>query len=112
MWFPDEVRDPKDLDVPGKVKLTPKELKAARQLLDSLTADWDPDRYHDTYRQQVEKLLKAKAKGKEIAVEPREEQEPISDLMAALEASVTDLRERRAAKAKKTTKKAARKKAS
>jgi DNA end-binding protein Ku len=104
MWFPDEVRDPKDLDVPGKVKLTPKELKAAQQLIDSLTSDWEPKRYHDTYREDVEKLLKAKAKGKEIVVEPQEEREPISDLMAALEASVTDLRERRAAKAKKTTK--------
>jgi DNA end-binding protein Ku len=109
MWFPDEVRDPKDLDVPGKVKPTPKEMKAAQQLIDSLTSDWDPKRYHDTYREDVEKLLKAKAKGKEIAIEPQEEREPISDLMAALEASVTDLRERRATKAKKTTKKAAKK---
>jgi DNA end-binding protein Ku len=98
MWFPDEVRDPGQLDVPGSVKLTPKEMKAAQQLIDSLTTDWEPERYRDTYRQEVEKLLKAKAKGKEIAVEPHEEREPISDLMAALEASVTDLRSRRSAK--------------
>ncbi|MCU1485240.1 MAG: putative end-binding protein Ku [Actinomycetia bacterium] len=98
MWFPDEVRDSADLDIPGKVKLTPKERKAAEQLIESLTSDWDPDRYHDTYRERVEKLLKAKAKGKAIAVEPREEREPVSDLMAALEASVTDLRSRRAGK--------------
>ena len=98
MWFPDEVRDPGALDVPGKVKLTDKERKAAQQLVESLTSDWDPDRYHDTYREKVEKLLKAKAKGKEIAVEPEVEREPVSDLMAALEASVTDLRSKRSAK--------------
>jgi DNA end-binding protein Ku len=48
-------------------------------------------RYHDTYREEVLKLLKKKAEGKEIVVdEPEEEQSQVLDLMAALEASLAD----------------------
>jgi DNA end-binding protein Ku len=100
MYFPDEVRDPADLDgVPGKVKVGDREMKAAKQLIQSLSSTWDPKRYHDTYRERVLELIDAKKKGKELTIEPAPERESVSDLMAALEASVTDLRERRNKKA-------------
>ena len=94
MFFHDEVRDAGDLeDVPGKVKIAPRELKAAQQLVESLTSAWEPDRYEDTYRERVLELIEAKRKGKEITVEPREERDDkVTDLMAALEASITSLR--------------------
>ncbi|MBW8824959.1 MAG: Ku protein [Acidobacteria bacterium] len=97
MYFHDEIRDPKALDVPGKVKFSPKELQTAGRLIDSLTTPWDPRRYKDTYRARVLKLIRAKGQGKEIEVAERKQPERVADLMAALEASV-------AASRKKTTK--------
>ena len=63
----------------------------AEQLIDSLTSDFDPDKYHDTYRERVLDLIERKAAGEEIAVAP-EAPEPaaVPDLMAALEASLQE----------------------
>lgn len=118
MFFPDEVRDPKDLDnVPGKIELSDRERKVAKQLVESLTNDWDPDRYHDTYREAVLDLIKRKDKGEDVVVEkPKQEAAPVTDLLAALEASINEAKSRReaSASAKKATarKSTSRKKAS
>ena len=90
MLFPDEVRSTDDLPIPKKsVKVGDRELKIADQLVRSLTVEWDPDRYHDTYRQEVLDLIKRKAKGEEIVVEETAAEETdVVDLMAALEASL------------------------
>jgi DNA end-binding protein Ku len=92
MRFADEVVDRKDVDElpkPG-AKADPKELKMAAQLIDSLTTDWDPTRYHDTYTEQLKELIDAKAKGKEISMpEPGAAPSKVLDLMAALEASLS-----------------------
>jgi DNA end-binding protein Ku len=92
MHFPDEVRDAGDLDemeaVSG-VEVSDRELAAAKQLVDTLTSEWDPTKYEDTYRQQVLELLQRKAEGEDIVVEAREEEPSnVVDLMAALEASI------------------------
>jgi DNA end-binding protein Ku len=91
MRFADEVVPQKDIDaIPGKgPKPEPKELKLASQIISSLATDWDPTRYHDTYTEELKRLIEAKAKGKEIVVE---EEAPatdnVLDLMQALEASL------------------------
>ena len=112
MFFPDEVRDPKDLDnVPGKIELSDRERKVAKQLVESLTNDWDPDRYHDTYREAVLDLVKRKDKGEDVVVEkPKHEAAPVTDLLAALEASINEAKSRRESSAARTpaAKKAAR----
>jgi DNA end-binding protein Ku len=92
MFFPDEVRDAGKLPgVPKKTSVGDRELKIADQLVRSLTVEWDPDRYHDTYRQEVLDLIKRKAKGEDIVVEAREREETnVVDLMAALEASLAE----------------------
>ena len=70
-------------------KVSPSEVKMAAQIIDSLTREWDPKRYEDTYRIEVLDYLKQKAAGKEIVVEEEpEEQAKVVDLMAALEASL------------------------
>ena len=97
LYFADEVRDWRDLDVPGAVKLQPRELEIADRLIDSLTTAWKPSKYEDTYRTRVLKLVKDKAKGKEIVVEPEAPRAPVTDLLAALEASVKEARGARAA---------------
>ena len=89
LYFDDEVRDTKGLDVPGKLKLSTREMEIATRLIDSLTTKWDASRYEDTYRTRVLKLVKDKAKGKEIIIEDKEPTgADVLDLMAALEASV------------------------
>lgn len=91
MRFADEVVPQKDVDaLPGKgAKPDPKELKLASQIIGSLATEWDPTRYHDTYTEELKRLIEAKAKGKEIVVE---EDAPatdnVLDLMQALEASL------------------------
>jgi DNA end-binding protein Ku len=86
-----------------------REVNMASQIIDSLSAEWDPSRYRDTYREEVLKLLKKKAACKEIVVdEPKEEQGEVLDLMAALEASLAEAKKGGRSKkpaTKKSTKK-------
>jgi DNA end-binding protein Ku len=93
MLFGDEVIPPSELDElpePGEVAGARKrEVEMAKELIDSLAADFDPAKYHDEYRERVLELIEDKAEGKEIAVQPVEEAPAeVPDLMAALEASI------------------------
>src|SRR3712207_8086507 len=54
----------------------------ARQLIDSLSSEWQPDKYHDTYRERVLELIEQKAQGKEIAVQPVRSEEHTSELQS------------------------------
>ena len=122
MRFADEVAAPSDVvEVPsGKDGASPKEVKMASQIIDSLSTDWDPTRYHDTYTERVKEYIDQKAKGKTITPEePEEEPDKVIDLMAALEASLASAKERKpaagkakAGKASKASKKEPAKKAS
>ena len=70
----------------------------ARQLVDSLSAEWAPEKYKDDYREKVLELIEAKAEGNEIAIpEEAERPAPVVDLMAALEASLARAKEQGAA---------------
>ena len=122
MLFADEVADPGRLDElpdPKEVKTTKREVDVAKQLIGSLAGDFEPDKYRDTYREDVLELIERKAEGKEIAVHPEagEEQAPAPDLMSALKASLAAVREHGeresdgAAKPRKAAKKAPAKKA-
>jgi DNA end-binding protein Ku len=89
MYFADEVRAETEVpNTPVKADVTGKELAIAEQLVDSLSATWDPAKYEDTYRDRVMDLIKAKAKGEDIVVEEQEEAPKVADLMEALRASV------------------------
>ena len=97
MYFPDEVRDADVIDnLPKGVKLSDRELAMAEQLIESLTSEWEPDRYHDTYRERVLELIQAKAKGEDIVTEEAEQPAKVVDLMAALEASLEQTKGRAA----------------
>jgi DNA end-binding protein Ku len=92
MMFHDEVVSPDVLDeLPAAEErnVSDRELKMARQLVDSLTSEFDPSRYRDEYREKVLDLIERKAAGEEIAIQP-EAPAPakVPDLMAALEASL------------------------
>ncbi len=92
MLYADEVVPPDSLGMPetSEAEVSERELKMARQLVDSLTVDdFDPDRFSDEYREKVLDLIERKAAG-EVVVAAAPEQEPakVVDLLAALEASV------------------------
>src|SRR5919205_48266 len=97
MNFADEVIPHDRFDeAPGTdVETNDREVDMARQLIESLSAEFEPDKYHDTYRERVLELIEQKAEGKEIAVQPTEEPQEVPDLMAALEASVNAARQNR-----------------
>ncbi len=96
MLYPDEVVPVDDLDLPGdEAEVSPREEKMARQLIDSLTTDFDPTKYRDEYRERVLALIEQKASGQEIVVEePTEEPTKVVDLMAALEASLAAVKKK------------------
>ncbi len=93
MRFADEVVDRATIDqIPEKTdKADSKAIKLAVQIVDSLAGDWDPEQYHDTYVEEVQKIIDAKAQGGTISVDEGGD-EPTSgkvlDLMAALQASL------------------------
>jgi DNA end-binding protein Ku len=92
--YPNEVIDPgtikdiKELKEPSK-----KELELAEKILDNLTGDFDIRDYKDTYRENVEKLIKLKLKGETIKVE-RPETEEVKELMVALEQTLQQMKKR------------------
>jgi DNA end-binding protein Ku len=90
MNFSDEIVGPDSFDEPtaDDAKTTKREVEMARQLIDSLSGEWEPDKYHDTYRERVLEMIEQKADGQEIVAQPVEEPQEVPDLMAALEASV------------------------
>ena len=66
----------------------------AQQLIDSLSSDFEPSKYHDEYREKVLELIERKADGEEIAIQPTEEEpQKVPDLMAALEASLAAVKD-------------------
>lgn len=98
--YHDEINEPEDiegLDKVAEVDVADKELTMAEQLIESLAADWEPDKYADTYREQVLELIERKAAGEEGVVSAPEAPTPdkVIDLMAALEASVEDAKKAR-----------------
>jgi DNA end-binding protein Ku len=86
LYFADEVREPVEVDA-SKPKRN--ELKMASSLIESMTEQWKPEDYRDTYTDRVQKLIDDKAKGNEIVAEaePPEATE-VTDLMEALRRSV------------------------
>jgi DNA end-binding protein Ku len=111
MLFADEVVPPDTLEELGtesEVKTTDRELTMARQLIDSLSSDFEPEKYHDEYRERVLDLIERKAQGETIVIEePTKEPDQVPDLMAALEASIAGAKGQSKAKPKAAPKKRA-----
>jgi DNA end-binding protein Ku len=92
MLFADEVVPPDSLDeMPddGAAKTSKRELDMAKQLIESLSAEFEPEQYRDEYRDRVLDMIERKAQGETITIEaPSEKPKEVPDLMAALEASI------------------------
>ncbi len=100
MLFADEVIPTDRLEgLPGEdVEAGDRETAMARQLVESLATDFDPTRFRDEYRERVLALIEQKAEGKTIVAEPQaREPAGVVDLMAALEASLAEAKNRKSA---------------
>ena len=120
MIWPDEVRDADFAFLDDGVELRPQEKQMARQLVDSMAGDFDPEQFTDNYREALEAVIDAKIEGREVveAEEPQPNAGNVVDLMSALRASVEAAKKGRgeapsddAPTAKSPAKKAAAKKA-
>jgi DNA end-binding protein Ku len=92
--YPDEIRE-RELSLPN-VLVNDRELKVAGTLVDALQEPFDPARYHDHYREALLELIESKTQGKQVVVpEAAAESEPVTDLMAALRASIEAAKQRK-----------------
>lgn len=119
--FGHEVLDTSEVDYLSDVhkpKFSPKEIKMAEELIEGMTAAWNPDQYRDTYNDDIMKIIERKVKagqGKEIHYDlPKEETVStgkVVDLMPLLKKSLEQKKKERGGPKHRTAKKATRKKA-
>jgi DNA end-binding protein Ku len=90
MRFADELVDVKGLEFPDVKGIRSGELQMAKALVNSLASEWDPGKYTDEYRENLQKIIQAKLKGKEADLEPVSEprQAEVVDLMERLRRSL------------------------
>jgi len=90
MFYPDDVRRPEQLpEMKYKVDLHENELKMAENLINNLSADFQPDKYTDEYRRELMEVIQAKIAGEEVEVPAAVPEEgKVVDLMEALKASI------------------------
>src|SRR5215467_8984599 len=104
MYYSEEVREVESFGAPD-VEIKEAEIKVAHQLIEALSGDWDPDKYHDSFQENLKKLIETKLDGGEIEpVEKPKKLAPVVDLMAALKESLENAKkpaasERRVARA-------------
>jgi DNA end-binding protein Ku len=92
--YANELRDPAELKVPEDLKaakVTPREIEMAERLVEDMEMDWDPAQYHDTYRDDLLKMIEEKAHGK-VKPEPKAKRGPkeaeVIDFASLLERSL------------------------
>jgi len=93
--FEQDLRDPNELKLPSKnISISKKELDMALNIIDQLTDKFEPEKYKDTYKEELLKLIKKKvaAKGKKVAAtgesKPKKDRHPADDLLDQLRASL------------------------
>ncbi len=94
MHFPDELLEPEGLDIPRDEQLGKKEMDMAKSLVETMTGKWDPNEFHDQFRERLEKLIQEKVKsgGKELPG-TRSKAKPatnVVDLVAVLQKSLAE----------------------
>jgi DNA end-binding protein Ku len=100
MYFADEIRDPKDVlnRFPEASRARPQERKMAAMLIDSMSGEWKPEEYRDTYTDRVKELIEAKRTGGEVtAADAPPAATNVIDLMEVLRRSVENARRDRSA---------------
>jgi len=91
MYYADEVREVEGFGAPD-VELKDAEVKVAHQLIEALADKWDPEKYHDTFQENLKKMIQTKLEGGKITeVEKPKKLAPVVDLMSALKQSLAEM---------------------
>ena len=85
MYYQDEIRQVEEFRTDTSL-VKDKELALAKMLIASLAADFEPQKYHDQYRDNLQQMIEAKIEGKKVVAAPAEHIAPVIDIMEALEA--------------------------
>src|SRR5215813_11583033 len=91
MYFQDEIRQVEEFRTDTSL-VKDKELEMAKMLIASLEADFEPQKYHDEYRLNLQKMIEAKVEGKKVVAAPTEHVAPVIDIMEALKRSLAEKR--------------------
>ncbi len=89
MFYSNEIRAAESV-VTDKVELKDQEKKLAQQLIESLAAPFDPQKYRDEYMENVKGMIAAKLKGQEVTQAAQPHMAPVIDLMEALKKSLAE----------------------
>ena len=87
LYYADEIRDSEEIKA-SRTPVSAAELAAAERLIESFTTGWQPERYKDTYRDELYAIIRAKRKGEEIHPAAEVEEEAPTDLLTALRESI------------------------
>jgi DNA end-binding protein Ku len=87
LYFADEIR-PSDEIKPSRARVSQEELSMAERLIESFKSEWKPEKYKDTYRDELCAIIRAKRKGKDVHPAADVEEERPTDLMTALRESI------------------------
>ncbi len=88
LYYPNELRAANRPALSTQTKPAPKEMELAKSLVQHLAAPFDPSEFHDAYRENVERLIEQKQKGRKISLVPPQKRAPVIDLMEALKKSL------------------------
>lgn len=91
MYYQDEIRQVEEFRTDTSL-VKEKELEMAKMLISSLEADFEPQKYHDTYRDNLQKMIEAKIEGKKVVATPAAHVAPVIDIMEALKRSLAEKR--------------------
>ncbi|HKD32875.1 MAG TPA: Ku protein [Gaiellaceae bacterium] len=98
LFLAEDVRSQAEIDeAVEETEVNEPELQLARQLIDGLVGEFEPEALHSEYRENLRELLEAKLKGEEISVPEPVEEAPVVDLMEALKKSVAATKTKSAA---------------
>src|SRR5947199_3427585 len=91
MYFQDEIRQVEEFRTDTSL-VKDKELAMAKMLISSLEADFEPQKYHDEYRLNLQRMIESKIEGKKVVAAPSEHVAPVIDIMEALKRSLAEKR--------------------
>jgi len=91
MYYQDEIRQVDEFRTDTSL-VKDKELAMAKMLISSLEAEFEPQKYHDEYRTNLQKMIEAKIEGRKVVEIPSEHIAPVIDIMEALKKSLADKR--------------------
>jgi len=91
MYYQDEIRQVEEFRTDTSL-VKEKELAMAKMLISSLESDFEPQKYHDTYRDNLQKLIEDKIEGRKVVETPSEHVAPVIDIMEALKKSLAEKR--------------------